>query len=171
MLIPSSMSAVWIWNIYCVSMCVCSSVLSKCVRLLTYMWVWNICINLWWRSMGHVYVLKVRLQLKGRGNDCVKMALKELGAQLARPISVRVAADDSQISQPIIWALIYAQRGHSLPLTNQRPECRRLVTMANESSRKKCDVAWTTGGTGTTNTPTTSALNTLKYRRLNINYS
>lgn len=85
-------------------------------------------------DQGHVYALKVRLQLKGRGNDCVKMALKEPGAQLARPISVRVAADDSQFSQPIIWALIYAQRGHSLPLTNQRPECPRLVTMANQSS-------------------------------------
>lgn len=53
-------------------------------------------------GQGHVDALKVRLQLKGEGNDCVKMALKEPGAQLARPISVRVAADDSQFSQPII---------------------------------------------------------------------
>lgn len=65
------------------------------------------------------------------------MALKEPGAQLARPISVRVAADDSQFSQPIIWALIYAQRGHSPPLTNQRPECPRSVTMANQSGVPK----------------------------------
>ena len=65
------------------------------------------------------------------------MALKEPGAQLARPISVRVAADDSQFSQPIIWALIYAQRGHSPPLTNQRPECPRLVTVANQSGAPK----------------------------------
>lgn len=53
-------------------------------------------------GQGHVCALKVGLQLKGGGNDCVKMALKEQGAQLARPISVRVAADDSQFSQPII---------------------------------------------------------------------
>lgn len=51
---------------------------------------------------GHVHALKVGLQLKGGGDDCVKMALKERRAQLARPISVRVAADDSQFSQPII---------------------------------------------------------------------
>lgn len=49
------------------------------------------------------------------------MALKEPGAQQAGPISVKVAADDSQFSQPIIGVLIYAQRGHSHPLTNQRP--------------------------------------------------
>lgn len=85
-------------------------------------------------DQGRVYALEVRLQLKGRGNDCVKMALKEPGAQLARPISVRVVADDSQFSQPIIGALIYAQRGHSLPLTNQRFECLRLVTMAYQFS-------------------------------------
>lgn len=30
--------------------------------------------------------------------DFIKMALKELGAQLAGPISVRVAPDDSQFS-------------------------------------------------------------------------
>lgn len=53
-------------------------------------------------GQGHVYALQVWLQLKGMGKDCVKMALKELGAQLARPISVRVATDDSQFSQPII---------------------------------------------------------------------
>ena len=82
-------------------------------------------------GQGHGYALQVWLQLKGGGNDCVNMALKELGAQLARPISVRVAADDSQFSQPIIWALIYAQWGHSHPLTNQKPECLRLVGMAN----------------------------------------
>lgn len=48
------------------------------------------------------------------------MALKEPGAQQAGPISVKVAADDSQFSQPIIGVLIYAQRGHSHPLTNRR---------------------------------------------------
>lgn len=81
-------------------------------------------------GQGHVDALQVWLQLKGMGKDCVKMALKELGAQLARPISVRVAADDSQFSQPIIWALIYTQRDHSPPLTNQIFDCLRLVTMA-----------------------------------------
>lgn len=30
--------------------------------------------------------------------DFIKMALKELGAQLAGPISIRVALDDSQFS-------------------------------------------------------------------------
>lgn len=59
--------------------------------------------------------------IKRQGDDCVKMALKEPGAQQAGPISVKVAADDSQFSQPIIGVLIYAQRGHSHPLTNQRP--------------------------------------------------
>lgn len=58
--------------------------------------------------------------IKRQGDDCVKMALKEPGAQQAGPISVKVAADDSQFSQPIIGVLIYAQRGHSHPLTNQR---------------------------------------------------
>lgn len=64
--------------------------------------------------------LKVRQQLKGRGMT-VKMALKEPGAQQDRPISVKVATDDSQFSQPIIGALIYAQRGHSHLWTNERP--------------------------------------------------
>lgn len=62
-----------------------------------------------------------RTAIKRQGDDCVKMALKEPGAQQDRPISVKVAADDSQFSQPIIGALIYAQRGHSHPLTNERP--------------------------------------------------
>lgn len=58
--------------------------------------------------------------IKRQGDDCVKMALKEPGAQQAGPISVKVATDDSQFSQPIIGVLIYAQRGHSHPLTNRR---------------------------------------------------
>ncbi|CAF96452.1 unnamed protein product [Tetraodon nigroviridis] len=49
------------------------------------------------------------------------MALKERGAQQDTPISDKVATDDSQFSQPIIGALIYAQRGYSHPLTNKRP--------------------------------------------------
>lgn len=77
-------------------------------------------INLWWIIRARPMPLKVRQQLKGRGMT-VKMALKEPGAQQDRPISVKVATDDSQFSQPIIGALIYAQRGHSHPLTNERP--------------------------------------------------
>lgn len=49
-------------------------------------------------DQGHVPTLQARSQLKGGGKDCVKMALKELGAEQTGPISVRVATDDSQFS-------------------------------------------------------------------------
>lgn len=139
MLIPSSVSAVWIWKISCVCARLDHQYSSDTIFFLNVSFA-HLHVRMkhlhqfMMEDQGHVYALKVRLQLKGRGNDCVKMALKELGAQLARPISVRVATDDSQFSQPIIWALIYAQRGHSLPLTNQGPECPRLVTMASPAS-------------------------------------
>lgn len=60
------------------------------------------------------------IAIKMQGNDFVKMALTEQGAPLARPISVKVATDDSQFSQTIIWALIYAQQDHSPAWTNHK---------------------------------------------------
>lgn len=142
MFIPSGVSAVWIWKISVLlsaSECVCL------VQIISIGLTHFFFLNAYVCSRACAYVTcpsvydgrlcpQSQIAIKRRGNDCVKMALKEPGAQLARPISVRVAADDSQFSQPIIWALIYAQRGHSPPLTNQRPECLRLVTMANQSS-------------------------------------
>lgn len=103
---------------------------SVCVYL--YMKVWN--ARLYWNASAHQTRTSTydgssessqcpqsQTAIKRQGDDCVKMALKEPGAQQDRPISVKVAADDSQFSQPIIGALIYAQRGHSHPLTNERP--------------------------------------------------
>lgn len=121
-------------------------------RLLTYTCVWNAFARTWRREPGSRSCPQSQIAIKRQrvcvcvwrgwcggvgGGRGVKMALKEPWAQLAGNISVRVAADDSQFSQPIIWALIYAQRVHSPPLTNQRPECLRLVTMANRSSVSK----------------------------------
>lgn len=67
----------------------------------------NICVDVkhvsaYDGSPGPCLCPECLIAIKSRGNDCVKMALKELGAQLAGPISVRVTTDDSQFSQPII---------------------------------------------------------------------
>lgn len=56
------------------------------------------CVLFYDGGLSLLHALHAWLQLKGGEENCVKMALKELGAQLAGPISVRVATDDSQFS-------------------------------------------------------------------------
>lgn len=120
--------------LYGSSVCVCLTYFFLNVHFCTQLCAYETRVPVYDGRPGPHRCPQCLIAIKSQGNDCVKMALEELGAQLARPISVRVTADDSQFSQPIIWALIYAQRGHSPPLTNQKSECLRLVAIANEFS-------------------------------------
>lgn len=125
----------WIWKISVVSsVWGCMTCKNRPYVSQTFSCAYGTCVSVSDRRPGPHVCPQCLIEIKSWGDECVKMALKEPGAQLARPISVRVTAEDSQFSQPIIWALIYAQRGHSPPLTNQKSECPRLVAIANDFS-------------------------------------